>query len=181
MREQKANTVILQVTLLQGTQVHIYPLVMGRGIPLKYLQIPIICRTVSKNDSNSDSEAKPLVSGSKPPSDWDEDLIDLTQTENASNKNNPLPSDWSDEENLCCKAKAQLQVTPRQPPPGWASWRRKGSLPVISKNKSIPLENKVSSKTDPEIEVYYETPEDIPNDIDKGNPKLISPEEFDTM
>ena len=48
MREQKANAIILQVTLLQQIQVHIYPLVMGRGIPLKYLQIPIICRMVLK-------------------------------------------------------------------------------------------------------------------------------------
>ena len=138
-----------------------------------------------ESDTNSDSEAELLVPGSKPPSDWDEDLIDPTPTENSSNKNNknknPLPSDWSDEENLYCKAKAQLQVTPRQPPPGWASWRRKESLPVISKNKSIPLENKVSSKKDHEIEVYYETPEDIPNEIKISDPKSSSQEEFNKM
>ena len=41
----------------------------------------------------------------KPSSDWYEDLIDVTQTDNPSNKDNndkhSLPSDWSDKENFC--------------------------------------------------------------------------------
>ena len=57
-----------------------------------------------KSDTDNESEAEPLVPGSKPPLNWHEDPIDITQTENASNKNNknknPLPSDWSDEENF---------------------------------------------------------------------------------
>ena len=52
---------------------------------------------------------------------------------------NPLPSDWSDEENenIGSTAEAQLQATPRQPPPGWASWRKKGRLPITKKENSI--------------------------------------------
>ena len=51
-----------------------------------------------ESNTHNESEAEPLVPGSKPPLDWDEDLIDIIQTENASNKNNnksknPLPSD----------------------------------------------------------------------------------------
>ena len=103
----------------------------GKGYPPKIFTNPNYLQNGIENYTSSDSEAETLVTGSKPPSHWDEDLIDLTQTENASNKNNkskdPLPSDCSDGENLACKAKTQLQVTCRQPPPGWASWRRKES------------------------------------------------------
>ena len=52
-----------------------------------------------------------------------------------------------------------MQVTPRQPPPGGASWRRKENTPVMGKNKSIPPENDVGSKKGHKIEVYYERPE----------------------
>ena len=119
---------ILWVTQYQQTQVCIFQPVMGEPIHLGYSQIPIIQVTVMQK-----------VVASKQPSDWDEDLIDLTQADNtASNQNkNQLPSDWSDEENQFTsgKAEAQLQATPRQPPPGWASWRKKESLPVSETEK----------------------------------------------
>ena len=103
----------------------------GRGYPPRIFTNP------------SDSYAE--VVASKQPLDWDEDLIDLTQADNtASNQNkNPLPSDWSDEENQCTsgKAEAQLQATPWQQPPGWASWRKKGSLPITEKENSTTEEN----------------------------------------
>ena len=94
------------------------------------------------NDSgDSDAEVMAL----KHPLDWDEDLIDLTQADNTTTKQNknPLPSDWSDEENQCTggKAEAQMEATPRQSPPGWASWRREGSLPLTEKEKSTAQEN----------------------------------------
>ena len=167
---------------VEGKRTYI-PTGYGKGYPPKIFTNPNYLQNGVENNTSGNSEVEPLATGSKPPSDWDEDLIDLTQTENASNKNNkskdPLPSDCSDEEHLACQAKAQPQVTCMQPPPGWASWRRKESLPVISKDKSIPPENEVSSKADHEIEVYFESPEDIPKDIVVENPKTISQEEFD--
>ena len=59
--------------------------------------------------------------------------------ENASKQDkNPLPLDRSDDENENTGgiAKAQPQATPRQPPPGWAGWRRKGSL-LIPENENV--------------------------------------------
>ena len=106
----------------------------SRGYPPRIFTNP--------NDSG-DSDAK--VIASKQPSDCNEDLIDLTQADNtASNQNkNPLPLDWSDEENRCTsgKAEAQLQATPRQPPPGLSSWRKMGSLPITEKEKYTIQEN----------------------------------------
>ena len=80
----------------------------------------------SINNDISDSETDLLATNSKPASDWDEDLIDLTQVDDASKQDkNPQPYDWSYEENTSGIAKAQHQATPRQPPPGWRSWRQK--------------------------------------------------------
>ena len=99
---------------------------------------PKIFTNPNGSNSNSDSEVEPLGSGSKPPSDWDDDLIDLTQIDNASHQNTN-PGDGSDEDNLGSIANAQLQTTPRQPPPGWVSWRKEASPPVDSQDK--PQEN----------------------------------------
>ena len=108
------------------------PTSYGRGYPPRIFTNP--------NDS-SDSDAK--VVASKQPSDWDEDLIDLTQADNtASKKNkNQFPLDWIDEENQCTsgKAEAQPQTTPRQPPPGWASWRKKEKASCYQKQKMTNL------------------------------------------
>ena len=100
------------------------------------------------NDT-SDSDVEFLASHSKPASDWDEDLIDLTQVDDASKQDkNPQPYDRSDEENTGSIPKAQLQATPRQPPPGWASWRKKESLLVTHKDKPAPQENNTEATND---------------------------------
>ena len=113
-----------------------------KGYPPKTFTNPNYLQNGINSDTNSDSDAEPLASGPKPTSDWDEDLIDLTKVDNASNQNkNPLPLDWSDDENLGGTAKAQPQATPRQPPPGWASWRKRQSLLVTNKEKPILQES----------------------------------------
>ena len=93
-------------------------------------------------------------------------MIDITQTDNASNNNknnnndkHPLPSDEESDwyENLyphSYQAKVQSQVPPRQPPPGWASWRKKESLPTSTTGNITQHENK--NDKDQDIEVYYE-------------------------
>ena len=112
----------------------------GKGYPPKIFTNPNYLQDGS--NTNSDSEVEPLALASKPPSDWDEDLIDLIQNDNASHQNTN-PYDVSDEENLGGIAKAQPQATPRQPSPGWASWRKEASLPVINKDK--PQENNAAT------------------------------------
>ena len=116
------------------------PTSYGRGYPPRIFTNP-------NNLSDSDAE----VVTSKQPLDSDEDLIDLTQADNTASKQNKnqLPSDWSDEENQCTsgKAEAQLQATPRQPPPGWASWRKKESLPVSEMQKDKSNAQKTKKKS----------------------------------
>ena len=84
----------------------------GKGYPpniftnLNYLQNSI-------NNDTSDSKAELLATNSKPASDWDEDLIDLTQVDDACKQDkNPQPYDQSDEKNTASIAKAQWQATP---------------------------------------------------------------------
>ena len=95
----------------------------GKGYPPKIFTNPNYLQNSINNNDTSDSEAELLARNSKPAADWDEDLIDLTQVDDAASKEdkNPQPYDWSDEVNTGGIAKAQLQATPRQPPPGWAS------------------------------------------------------------
>ena len=100
------------------------------------------------NDT-SDSDAEFLALHSKPASEWDEDLIDLTQVDDASKQDkNPQPYDRSDDENTGGIAEAQLQATPRQQPPGWGSWRQKESFLVTNKDKPIPQENSTEAPND---------------------------------
>ena len=89
----------------------------GKGCPPKIFTHPNYVQNSINNDK-SESDAELLAS--KPTSDWDEDLIDLTQADNTASKqdNNPLLTDWSDKKNTGDTAEAQPQATPRQPPPG---------------------------------------------------------------
>ena len=122
----------LLVTLPLWIWVHYIPTGYGKGYPPKIFTNP--------NDT-SDSDVEFLASHFKPASDWDEDPIDLTQMDDASKQDkNPQPYDRSDDENTNGIAKAQLQATPRQPPPGWVSWRKEKSLPVPNKDKPTPQE-----------------------------------------
>ena len=80
----------------------------GKSYPLNVFTNP--------NDT-SDSDVEFLALHSNP--DCDEGLIDLTQVDDASKQDkNPQPYDWCDEKITGSIAKAQLQATPRQPPPG---------------------------------------------------------------
>ena len=91
-----------------------------------------------------------------------------------------MESDWN--ENLhphSYQTKVQSQVSARQPPPSWASWRKEESLPTSTTGKITPNENKNDKSH--ETEVYYELPEDIPDDIIINHCKTISQEEFNKM
>ena len=61
---------------------------------------------------------------------------------------NPQPYDRSDDENTSGIAKAQLQATPKQQPPGWGSRRQKESLPVMDKDKPTPQESSTEASND---------------------------------
>ena len=58
----------------------------GIGYPPKIFINPRYLQNGIESNTDNESEAEPLVPDSKPPSDRDEDLIDITQTENALNK-----------------------------------------------------------------------------------------------
>ena len=71
----------------------------------------------------------------------------------------------------CYRAKVQLQVPPKQPPPGWANWRKKESLPTGTENDKISKEDKNGKIS--EIEVYHEPVENISNELMINNAKTI--------
>ena len=110
----------------------------GMYIPTRYRKGCPPKIFTNPNDT-SDSDVEFLASHSKPASDWDDNLIDLTQVDDASKQDkNPQPYDRSDDGNTGGIAKAQLQATPKQQPPGWGNWRQKESIPVSNKDKPTP-------------------------------------------
>ena len=77
----------------------------GRGYPPRIFTNPNYVQNGINDSSDSDAE----VITSKPASDWDEDLTDLTQVDDDVSKQdkNPLPPNWSDEENQCTGGKGE--------------------------------------------------------------------------
>ena len=106
----------------------------GKGYPPRIFTNPNYLQNSINNDT-SDSEAElwqqiqnQLQTGMKI-------LLTLPKQMMLQSKIKSTTCDWSDEENTGGIAKAHLQATPRQPPPGWASWRQKESLQVTNKDK----------------------------------------------
>ena len=74
-----------------------FPTRYRKGYPPKIFTNPNYLQNSSNNDT-SDSEAELLATNSKPASDLDEDLIDLTQVDDVSKQDkNPRPYDQSDD------------------------------------------------------------------------------------